>query len=106
MMHGLYARGNYCFLPLKGCAFDCTFCAGKGCSREKRCAFQSPDLVIEEIEKLIKDYRVEGIYFADDMFEFNKQRADIICEKLIEKGLHKKCDGIRNWRPIQLKRGV
>jgi radical SAM superfamily enzyme YgiQ (UPF0313 family) len=52
-------------------------------------------LVIEEIERLIRDYKVEGIYFADDMFDINKQRADIICEKFIEKGLHKKIQ----WYP-------
>ena len=93
VMHGLYARATTVFTS-RGCAFDCTFCAGK-VAVGKKVRFQSPDLVIEEIEKLIKDYRVEGIYFADDMFDINKQRADIICEKLIEKGLHKKM----RWYP-------
>ena len=92
-MHGLYARATTVFTS-RGCAFDCTFCAGK-VAVGKKVRFQSPDLVIEEIEKLIKDYRVEGIYFADDMFDINKQRADVICEKLIEKGLHKKM----RWYP-------
>ena len=93
VMHGLYARATTVFTS-RGCAFDCTFCAGK-VAVGKKVRFQSPDLVIEEIERLIKDYRVEGIYFADDMFDINKQRADIICEKLIEKGLHKKI----RWYP-------
>lgn len=93
VLHGLYARATTVFTS-RGCAFDCTFCAGK-VAVGKKVRFQSPDLVIEEIERLIKDYRVEGIYFADDMFDINKQRADMICEKLIEKGLHKKI----RWYP-------
>ncbi len=93
VLHGLYARATTVFTS-RGCAFDCTFCAGK-VAVGRKVRFQSPDLVIEEIERLIRDYKVEGIYFADDMFDINKQRADIICEKFIEKGLHKKIQ----WYP-------
>lgn len=93
VLHGLYASATTVFTS-RGCAFDCTFCAGK-VAVGRKVRFQSPDLVIEEIERLIKDYKVEGIYFADDMFDINKQRADVICEKLIEKGLHKKI----RWYP-------
>jgi len=93
IMHGLYMRATTLFTS-RGCAFDCTFCAGK-VAVGRRVRLQSPALVIEEIERLIKDYNVEGIYFADDMFDINKQRADMICEELIRKGIHKKI----KWYP-------
>jgi len=93
VMHGLYMRATTIFTS-RGCAYDCTFCAGK-VAIGKKVRFQSPDLVIEEIEMLIRKYRIEGVYFADDMFDLNKERARIICEKLIRKGLHKKI----RWYP-------
>lgn len=88
IMHGLYMRATTIYTS-RGCAFDCAFCAGK-VAAGKKVRYQSSDLVIEEIERLVKDYNVEGIYFADDMFDVNVGRADTICEKLIKKGLNKK----------------
>ena len=88
VMHGLHMRATTVFTS-RGCAFDCTFCAGKT-ALGKKVRLQSPELVIEEIDRLVKDFQVEGIYFADDMFDIKKDRAAIICEMLIKKGLHKK----------------
>lgn len=93
VLHGLYSQATTIFTS-RGCAFDCTFCAGQ-VAVGRKVRFQSPDLVIEEIERLVKDYKIEGIYFADDMFDVNKRRADEICEKLMQKGLHKKI----RWYP-------
>ena len=88
VMHGLYMRATTIFAS-RGCAFNCTFCAGKVTSGRK-VRYQSPDLVIEEIERLVTDYGIEGIYFADDMFDVDRNRADTICEKLIAAGLNKR----------------
>lgn len=88
IMHGLYSRATT-LCTSRGCAFDCTFCAGK-VAVGKKVRLQSPQLVIEEIEMLIKDYKVEGLYFTDDMFDINKSRTENICERLIQRGLHKK----------------
>lgn len=88
VMHGLFMKATTIFTS-RGCAYNCSFCSGK-VALGRKVRYQSPDLVIEEIERLIKDYRIEGLYFADDMFDANKERAITICEKLIAKGLHKK----------------
>ncbi len=88
IMHGLYLRSTTMFTS-RGCAYNCNFCAGRT-ALGKGVRFQAPDLVIEEIDKLIRDYKIEGIYFADDMFDIDKNRARSICQKLIDKKFHKK----------------
>lgn len=88
VMHGLYLRSTTMFTS-RGCPYECTFCAGS-VAFGKKVRFQSPDLVVEEIDKLSKDYKMEGLYFADDMFDANKERAKEICRKLIDQKLNKK----------------
>jgi anaerobic magnesium-protoporphyrin IX monomethyl ester cyclase len=89
VMHGLYMRATTLYSS-RGCAYDCNFCAGKVATGGGRVRYQSVDMVIEEIKLLQRDYDVQGIYFADDMFDVNRERADIICEKLIQTGLNRK----------------
>ncbi|MCX5892123.1 MAG: radical SAM protein, partial [Deltaproteobacteria bacterium] len=88
IMHGLFMRATTIFTS-RGCVYNCSFCSGK-VALGRKVRYQSTDLVIEEIERLVKDYQVEGLYFADDMFDANKARAMEICEKLMARGLHKK----------------
>jgi len=88
VMHGLYMRSTTVFTS-RGCPYNCTFCAGRTASGGL-VRFQTPELVVDEIERLVKDYGIEGVYFADDMFDANKERAAEICRKLISRGLHKK----------------
>nr|HPG31129.1 radical SAM protein [bacterium] len=72
----------------RGCPFKCDFCAGPKIFPKLR--FHSPDRIIEEIKTLERDYKINGLYFADDQFLAVENRAAQICEKLIESGLHKK----------------
>jgi radical SAM superfamily enzyme YgiQ (UPF0313 family) len=88
VMHGLYLRSTTLFTS-RGCPYDCTFCAGRATSGGI-VRFQSPERVIEEIERLVKDYKMEGLYFADDTFDANKNRARTICRHIIARKLHKK----------------
>ncbi len=88
VMHGIYSRATTIFTS-RGCPYNCTFCAGS-VALGRGVRFQSVELVIEEIEILIKDYKIEGLYFADDIFDVDKDRAVNICRKIIEKNIHKK----------------
>lgn len=88
VMHGLYMRSTT-ILTSRGCPYNCTFCAGQVASG-RIVRYQSPELVVEEIESLIGDYRMEGLYFADDMFDADKTRARTICHEIIRKKLNKK----------------
>ena len=56
--------------------------------RERREVSQ-PRLCSRMGQKMIKDYRVEGIYFSDNNFLINRGRAVEICERLVAEGLHK-----------------
>jgi len=77
----------------RGCPHRCTYCAvrlGMGQNFRPR----SPENVVDEIEYWYqKGYRY--IEFNDDCFNFNMQRAERICDLLIEKNLDLKWD-IRN----------
>ena len=88
IMHGLFFRSTTIFTS-RGCPYDCSFCSGK-VAIGQGVRFQSPELIIEEIERLIKDYKIEAIYFADDMFDINKDRARSICQNILKKKLHRK----------------
>ena len=64
----------------RGCPYNCTFCAVVSMFGRKY-RFRSEDLVIEEIKNLKK---VEHIFFYDDNFAADKERAKILLEKMIK----------------------
>ena len=69
-------------LTSRGCPFDCTFCSVTemfGCKYRLR----SSDSVIEEL----KQYTRKQIFFYDDNFAANRNRAKELCEKMIRSGL-------------------
>jgi len=87
-MHGIYSRATTIFTS-RGCPYNCTFCAGS-VALGRGIRFQSVALVVEEIERLIADYKIDGLYFADDMFDVDKKRAEKICEMMLRRGISKK----------------
>jgi len=81
----------------RGCPFKCNFCAGPIMFPGVR--FHSPERVTEEIERLICDYSVEAVYFADDMFLANKKRAYEILHLFESRGIYKKLRWYAQIRP-------
>lgn len=88
VIRGIHMRATSIFTA-RGCPFRCTFCA---CPMifGNRVGFHSPEYVITEMEHIIDTYKIEGLYFAEDMFLSNKNRAKEICDLIIEHGIHKK----------------
>ncbi|MCK4401043.1 radical SAM protein [bacterium] len=76
-------------MTTRGCPFKCTFCAGSKVFG-KKVRYLSPERVLSELEQLVIDYKVEGVYFTDDMFLNNEKRAYEILELMIKKNLHKR----------------
>ncbi len=77
IVHGLYSRGKR-ILPLmtsRGCPQTCTFCCR---SMGSKIRTRSPENVLAEIEHLVRDYRVDEIYFEDDNFTVDRERALVI----------------------------
>lgn len=65
----------------KGCPFSCTFCYNKEfhkCSYRKR----PLEFLIEEIKVLVKDYGMNGVYFADELWCKNREEMHEICDTL------------------------
>ncbi len=68
-----------------GCPFKCKFCTVR--NFYGRYTKRSFDLVIEEIETLVKEYNVKNIKFLDEMFLFDSARIEKLCDMIIERGL-------------------
>lgn len=88
VIRGVIAKATHIF-TIRGCPYKCSFCAGSAAFGRKL-RYHSVDYVIKEIKHLILKYKVKGIYFAEDMFLSNRQRATELCNALIKEGLNKK----------------
>lgn len=70
-----------------GCPFNCSYCNihamydGKAGIR-----FRSPEKVVEEIDYLVKNYKVKNIKFLDELFALKEDRVNRICDLIIEGG--------------------
>ncbi len=88
-----YIRGYYLatvpVLTARGCVYRCDFCS-ESLPYGKGIRFHSPEYVLEWIKKLVVDYRGEGIYFYDNDFLADENRAKEICERILSAGLSKK----------------
>jgi len=69
----------------RGCVFDCNYCASVRFWGQ-RWRFRSSENVLEEIGWLVEDFGVRSLYFFDDNFPVNKERAIAICEGIIING--------------------
>ncbi len=73
-------------LTSRGCPNNCIFCSIKTVWG-KRWRARSPENVINEIEELIKKYRIKEIQFVDDNISLSRKRMAGICDLIIERGL-------------------
>jgi anaerobic magnesium-protoporphyrin IX monomethyl ester cyclase len=69
----------------RGCPYQCTFCASQSFWDKYRA--HSAKYVVEEIEKIYKDYGIKHIYFVDDLFIAPKKRLVEMYNILKEKNL-------------------
>jgi anaerobic magnesium-protoporphyrin IX monomethyl ester cyclase len=69
----------------RGCYRSCTFCSSKVVlGRGIRCF--GVDRVMEEIDLLVKKYKIRILYIQDDTFAAQKQRSMEICELILKRG--------------------
>jgi anaerobic magnesium-protoporphyrin IX monomethyl ester cyclase len=73
----------------RGCPFKCIFCSARQVSGFKYRA-HSAERVVDEMEILHNKYQARQIIFLDDNFIISKKRVFEICERIQQKGLHKK----------------
>ncbi len=73
-------------LTSRGCSFDCSYCPYMVTQTEKW-RRNSAKYVCDEIEYLIKKYKVRSLVFRDIMYTQSKKRALEISEEIIRRGI-------------------
>jgi radical SAM superfamily enzyme YgiQ (UPF0313 family) len=80
------------FLPVwssRGCPIGCHYCpypVGQGLPWRFRSAMN----VVDEIEHLVNDLKIQYVLFRDPMFSLNQQRVIQICDEITRRGIHVK----------------
>lgn len=92
LIRGYLLRGTT-ILAARGCPYRCSFCqsgqmASVGSGNYVR--FHSPEYVVEQIKHLIKDFNIQGLLFAEDIFSIKKENVHNICQLMIKEGMNKK----------------
>jgi radical SAM superfamily enzyme YgiQ (UPF0313 family) len=104
-----------------GCPYHCTFCciqapfkSGEGTLGMKSAVnsyrFWPPEVVIQQIDMLVKQYGVKHLRIADEMFVLNRRHVEAICDLLIERGYdlniwaYARVDTIKDGMVEKLKR--
>ncbi|MCX5694129.1 MAG: radical SAM protein [Candidatus Omnitrophica bacterium] len=69
----------------RGCYRNCTFCSSKTVLG-RGIRYFSISRVMEELDILVKQYKIRILYIQDDTFTVNKKRSMEICEEIIKRG--------------------
>ncbi len=95
-MNRVYYQKEYMSVfSSRGCPYNCIYCHR---IFGKIYRARSPENVVSEIETLYSNYGIQEIDFIDDAFNIDAERAERICDLLIEKDLNLKItfpNGIR-----------
>jgi len=70
----------------RGCPYSCIFCSGHRMFGPK-VRFRSPEPVVDEIEKLQRDFGLAKINIVDDTFTVNHHHARAVCEEILRRKL-------------------
>jgi anaerobic magnesium-protoporphyrin IX monomethyl ester cyclase len=81
------ALGTPCtVITSRGCPYSCIFCSGHRMFGP-RVRFRSPGLVVDEIEKLHRDFGLAKINIVDDTFTLNHRHTRAVCEEMLRRNL-------------------
>ena len=81
------ARSPYASLQTSlGCPFTCSFCCINAPFGTPMLRTWSPDNVIGQIDRLVREYGVSNIKIPDEMFVLNRRHVIGICDRIIERG--------------------
>lgn len=68
-----------------GCPFSCVFCCINAPFGKSGIRYRSPELVVEEIELLVKKYEIKNLKIVDELFVLNENHYMRIVDLLLEK---------------------
>ena len=69
----------------RGCPFKCIFCCGRNIEMYNRVRNHSPERVLQEMNKLNKEYGYESFMWYDDEVNVNPKRLEILCKALAKR---------------------
>ncbi|MFC1918752.1 B12-binding domain-containing radical SAM protein [Chloroflexota bacterium] len=70
-----------------GCPFNCSYCNIHALYDSKPgIRFRSPEKVVEEIDFLVRNYKVRNIKFLDELFALREDHVNRICDLIIQGG--------------------
>jgi len=72
----------------RGCPAHCTYCLWPETLYGHKFRARSATNVVEEMERLVRDYGVDEIYFDDDCLTLDKGRMMEVCRLIQERGIH------------------
>ena len=82
------ARSPYASLQTSlGCPFTCSFCCINAPFTTLMLRVWSPDNVIGQIDRLVREYGVSNIKIPDEMFVLNRRHVTGICDRIIERAI-------------------
>jgi radical SAM superfamily enzyme YgiQ (UPF0313 family) len=81
-----YGKRTLNFISSYGCPHKCAFCEEQSISK-RRWTGLNADRLVDEIEFLVKRYKLDAIAFHDSNFFVSKDRVRQFCKKLIERKL-------------------
>lgn len=82
----LTERRSLPILTSKGCGHSCGYCYNSEFNKMKYRAM-SPERVVLDIRKMMKDFRLNGLYLLDDNFFQNRKRTVQIFEQIVRENL-------------------
>jgi radical SAM superfamily enzyme YgiQ (UPF0313 family) len=86
-----YQQAFYCgkktalIVSSKGCPYRCSFCLWPGTIGGHEFRARSAKNVVDEIEDLIKNKKIDSVFFDDDLFALNKERVKDICKEFLKR---------------------
>ncbi len=69
----------------RGCPFGCTFCDKLVTGRKYRS--RKPELVVDEMQWLWRQYRPDDIFLFDDLFTLRREQVSGVCEEIRRRDL-------------------
>jgi len=72
------------FITERGCPYQCSYCHE---IHTKKFRGMAPETVLDQIEWLVREYRVGELMIVDDIFNFDLERAKQICRGIVARKL-------------------
>ena len=104
LIRGFYLS-SVCLLTSRGCQNACVFCA-ESSAYGAGVAFHSPEYVVENMEQVIMDFSINGIYFYDNDFLIDPERVERICEMILHRGIQKKISWCIQARADRIEKDI